>query len=225
VSATIHFDTKEFDQAIRQYAAQSRRDFAEICNAKAKDLAFESLRLTHRADANRMRQELSSSVAQKIVISHKTGRTKGGAMVTYHYDESGRESLAARLVNWRRAKAGEPMLWGTKLEEAARRLVAARVRSVSFVRSGWLPAIRRLGGAGGQGARQVGVPKGYAVPAQPGVSPVSAIVNTALSSEGAGSRLAALAEAGLRLAYAAVTRDMQAYMERKLQQTANRFSS
>src|SRR5438105_15248985 len=62
---------------------------------------------------------------------------------------SGRTELStgpfgAILINSRLGKKGEPGLSGPAMREALVRLIAARVRSVAFLKAGWLPAIRIL---------------------------------------------------------------------------------
>jgi hypothetical protein len=72
-------------------------------------------------------------------------------------------------------------------------MISARLRAVSFIRSGWIYAVRtlgaKIGGAGSnQGAtRMTGAPKGYAKPAARAVNSVvmAEIGNTALLSEAA----------------------------------------
>lgn len=231
----IDLDVVEFDNTLRQYIEHSKKDLDEIVFNKGFQLAGGfgkanpgALQLTHHADANQIRQELSQSVAQEITLSRK-GKLRRGKIVTTHTDD-GRNSFAARIVNAKRLKEGQPPIWGTALEEEARKLVALRVRAVNFLRSGWIPAIRKLAGlvrrSGGiDGVKQFGQPKGFALVKQGYFSPSVEIVNTALKTKGGTGRLQGYAEAGLSEALRRLTADMRQYIERKLQKTADKYSA
>lgn len=133
------------------------------------------------------------------------------------------DSLAARIVNARLAKSGESRLvWGKELAKKARQLIAARLRAVAFIRSGWIYAIRALAATIGGGsfaagsARMSGQPKGYARPARRAVNSVvmAEIGNTALLSEKARS---SVATRGLAKAFDRERREMLAHAFKTLQ--------
>jgi len=52
--------------------------------------------------------------------------------------------LAALIINARRGKAGEKGLWGPAMAEAINQMLAARMKSIAFLKSGWIPAIKYL---------------------------------------------------------------------------------
>jgi hypothetical protein len=71
-------------------------------------------------------------------------------------------------------------------------MIGGRIRSIHFLQSGWLPAIRKLEplvrGEGAntvsfRGARQVGQEKGTAIPARPGMK-AKAMIENRVRSEG-----------------------------------------
>ena len=228
------FDFNEFDRTLKQYAEVSEKDFADIANNKALELAGGfgnanpgALQLTHHADAAVVAQQLAARVETVERVSKSGKVTKRRKL---HFGIGDKDLLSARIVNARRKRDGQPPLWGKALTEASRKLTGARIRSVNFIRSGWVASIRQLasvvGRVGGSGGVKADRPKGYAIAAKPGVSTSATIVNTALNPRHGGSnRAVGMAEAGLQEGVRRVTANMRTYIERKLQQTADRFNA
>lgn len=147
-------------------------------------------------------------------------------------------SFAARIVNARRRDfAGvDYMLWGSTLEKAARKLIIARQKSVAFIKSGWLWALRDLmiavGRAGFLTAKRrvaseernvnTRVRKGGAVPARQGATPKASIYNTALVQSGGKFQSKGthnpwpIAEKGLRAALRAEEGSMRQHLFNKM---------
>jgi hypothetical protein len=109
-------------------------------------------------------------------------------------------------------------------------MIAARVRAVAFIRSGWVYAVRALGRAVGGStsvmgaARMKGQAKGYGIPARPAINSTVAaeIGNSALLSEGARSNVAAK---GLAAAMNRERAEMLAHLEKTLQPVLKKFSA
>jgi hypothetical protein len=59
-------------------------------------------------------------------------------------------ALVYKIINSRRKYAGKPGLRGAAMLEAARKLFAARLRSVGTLKAGWWGALKALGRAVGQ---------------------------------------------------------------------------
>src|SRR5205807_1063675 len=52
--------------------------------------------------------------------------------------------LAALIINARRGAKGQPGLRGPAMEEAINAFVASRLRSIAFLKSGWIGAIKKM---------------------------------------------------------------------------------
>lgn len=209
---------------LREYAAASKKDFQQIVNDKALDWAFKAQQQTERADAAQIATELGQE-STKISLS-KSGQFKARKRIFKD------NSFAARIINARRKRSGEALLFGKAMETAVRKLVNARIKARAFIASGFRASIQTLKRfssdprirtqASDSSVKQRGQPKGYAIHATQVLAPVATIVNTANKGE---PRAAAVAEEGLRRGAAIVEADMAQYTERKMQETANKHSA
>ena len=204
-----------FRRELRQYARVNKRSFREIVNAKALDMAFQSLKLTDSANPGAIEYKLGA-VGNKVSKNRKTGALRKGKRILKD------DSFAARIVNSRLKKAGKPLIWGKELEKAAQKLINMRVRAVRFLKSGWLPAIKKLSYKVDRRDRRPwpkglskgkAAPKGWATPAREELRPEAWIANSATNSAPAAIRKV---EAGLSRGMAAAVADMRVYIERKL---------
>lgn len=235
------FNVREFQQTLRSYARESSKDFDQIVLEKSYQLAGGfgaknpgALQLTRHADPARIAREMALSVTE---TQHTNKKGKVSIRRKLSFGSGDKNTLAARIVNWRRRKEGQPPLWGQKLDAASKALTQARVKSVNFVRSGWLASIQKLGplikkSGNVGGLRQKSRLKGVATTSGLGSNrPSVTVINRALNPERRGnphvtpSRLKQMAEEGLGAAMQSVTRDMVRYMERKLQKTADKYSA
>ena len=233
MSANIQWDFREFDATLKQYIQVSSRDLDEICAQKAFDLSRFALAETPKADAAKIKAELAHEVREESYVP-KRGKNAGQARTrtTTSYgstDAQVRNTLGARVVNARRVKAGQSPLWGQKLVAATKALVAARVRSRGFLAAGWLPGLRRAGqliGKSTRGPAKEKNPKGSVIVQLGRNKPSIEIINSAMNPrEGGQADMQAMATAALGRAVQRTIRDMRAYMERKLQRTADRFNA
>lgn len=144
-------------------------------------------------------------------------------------------AILGRIINKRRAERGEPGLYGEEMKKAVEILYQIRRRSVAFLKSGWLPAIRRLelaveakyrrGAArNDRSAAQVGQPKGKAIPARTGVRTVAIIENAAIAKHDNKDALLKYGGPALQKAFDYEVRSMKEYIERKLKETARRHA-
>lgn len=193
-TASLRLDTRQFDRVLGQYLRVSERAPAEIINRKAFFIARRAVVETPKANRAQFIKKLTAqqTVAEKLLGQKvRLTKTKGvlrGKMLTQKVKGA---PLAALIINARRARQGLPGLSGAKMEEAINQLLAVRSKSVAFLKSGWLPAIRILephvGNKTGQGAprmdyrtaHQIGIAKGSAVPARPGWNVRATIENAA----------------------------------------------
>lgn len=157
----VRIDTREFEATLKRYAAVSKTSFPDIVNRKLRFIARGATRLTPKAKASDIRSSLRQEGA-------RPGQT-----------------LAESIVRAKLYRQGKKQ--PTKIETKAlvKAMIGARIRSIGYIKSGWLPAIAKLGAAlglsssgGGQG-RQFGKPKGNAVIAKSGWKVFGSITNEA----------------------------------------------
>tara|TARA_R100000655_G_scaffold13403_2_gene30367 strand:- start:69 stop:737 length:669 start_codon:yes stop_codon:yes gene_type:complete len=212
---SLTIDQAAFTRTLRRYAKVNKKTFREIVNKKALDLAFNAQRLTEAADPQAIEYKLGA-IGNKVGRNRKTGGTRKGRRILKE------DNFAARIVNSRRKKAGQPLIWGKELERAAQKLINARVRAVRFLRSGWLPAIKKLSFAVDRRDRVrwpkgltkgKAKPKGYGIAARSELKPAALVVNSATKNNAkAQSKIIKGLKAGLNATMA----DMVVYIERKM---------
>src|SRR5688572_10509175 len=198
----MHVDSSAFEKAARDLFKTSSRTWPEFVNGQLYGLALKALNMTAKAFKDKIRAELSQP-------AHNT------------WEIDGSDTLATRIINARLKAAGRPLLWGPDLNRAAARLIAARTRATSFIKSGWLPAIQDLArfvkGATGRRDRDAkirGRPKGSVSRARPTTGVVvGTITNTALREPYA----LEIAERGLRMALSYQTADMIETLKKRVQ--------
>ena len=232
MSAEIKFAQREFQDALEKCIKETERTYDKFLNGQGLALAKRALDYMQKADAGRV----AAALGQRAT---KVRWNKKGKIVKTRVFDDDQNTLAARIINARRAEAGKPLLFGKPLVAAVKKLVGARVRAVAFIKSGYVPAIRGLAKAvgynpgSGDSAKSRGVPKGYVIPAKPAISSVvkCEIANTALLAESAartGSRKGApmsVAEKGLSMAFSESARDMMAHLAKKLNPVFAKFSA
>ena len=212
---SLTIDQAAFTRTLRRYAKVNKKTFREIVNKKALDLAFNAQRLTEAADPKAIEYKLGA-IGNKVGRNRKTGALRKGKRILKE------DNFAARIVNSRRKKAGQPLIWGKELERAAQKLINARVRAVRFLRSGWLPAIKKLSFAVDRRDRVrwpkglvkgKAKPKGYGIAARSELKPAALVVNSATKNNAkAQSKIIKGLKAGLNATMA----DMVVYIERKM---------
>ncbi len=115
------------------------------------------------------------------------------------------------------------------MEQAARKLLASRLRSVGFVASAWLAAVKTLfavlkdrsGVRLDSSVKWYGKPKGSAIPARGGWNPLATIINSI--SKG-GTRVNAIITAGAQEALDKEAKSMDEYVMRKLAPHHEKFN-
>lgn len=192
----IHFDTREFDAAIRSYMRHSQRDFAEVLNQKGYSVTLTASKVTFKTTANRIRHDIEQN-----------------------------ELAIAKGINKSRKLAGLKGLRGAEMAEAIKQEEKARIRSIAFLRSGWLVAVGSLAKAIGKPFRRAkGVAhfgdklQGGAIAAIPGDRPQVEFWHATISKFTRNVfNVRHYVEAGLDFALKQEMRRMAQYIERKLQ--------
>ncbi len=216
-----------FTAVMREYAQASRRDDTTIVMTKAFYIARGAVRNTHRSDKAKVKQELQELVgarAQKTVT--RFGR----------YGQEQEAPLAAILENASRGKRGQPGLYGSKMAQAVKSFIGRRLRSIGFLASGFLPAIKtfeplaeRTGSAPriDQQIKQHGQDNGSARALNLGGLVPKAIITNFAQGKGDhdGRALEKYAGDGLQKAFDDEMVSMREYIIHKKQGTANKYST
>ena len=133
-------DVDEFIRALEGYANYRKtKTYHYIINRVAKDVAAWAAHYTHRASDTALRAMLGQPAVQ-MKFSKRTGTMRRVKSRARHTNDAA-AILAARL--W---KAGvsprvyDSAQWHTKVKMFVGRTLA----SINFMRSGWLPAFKRL---------------------------------------------------------------------------------
>src|SRR5262249_1446820 len=134
--------TREFDRAFKEYLKYNRRTLAEIVNTKAYFIARNAVAMTAAVSKDQIERELMGS-------SNK-------------YPDA---PLAAILVNAKRAETGKTSrgkagLNGQRRRAAIEKLIRQRQASRNFLRSGWIPAVKKLATVVKSKAGQPKMPEG-----------------------------------------------------------------
>ena len=183
-AVTFRCDTGQFDLALRQYAALTSKTPAEICNKKAYFIVRRAIWHTRKADIEEMREQLGESKAMELHLiksGKRWSRDKKNIKSFFSQGDGNQGApLLAMILQARAGKSGKASPWKGKdrksgaaaMLEWMRKVWNARVRSIAFIKSGWIDAREKFKpfGSGGRGLppnepastgpKQIGVPKG-----------------------------------------------------------------
>lgn len=209
MTPTVQIDTRQAEAVLREYARWSRRDWADILNNKALDVAFRALPETPKANLAEVQAVVNKEWWPKYIAKRIT---KGVSFTVKRKGEKIKKGFKGAFT---RAQA----------REVSKRIISARSRSIAFIKSGWLPAIKRLfplardrvSRRSAGGAKQYGVAKGSANPAIAGDHPFAQIVNSTIGADRVGV-------APLQRAVNGSALDMAAYIARKMEDRARKVA-
>lgn len=209
ISASVNTDA--INRALGLYAqAMKHKTQPYIVNRMLRNVAAHAVRLTGKADAAKI-AHLLGQTATGIKFNKKTGKVQ--KRKTRIISEN---SMAYRIVRAREAKRGGVKMGTDEAMDKARKLIAARVGAVNFMRSGWVPAFRDLskltrGSKAPMIDKSVRVKgsgdKGYAKPANIG----QAVTVGEIGNSAQGAAAWPGGRAGLQAAVNHVAADMEAF--------------
>lgn len=237
---TLTVDTRQWQQAANDLFKTSSRSCVDFINGQSLKVASEAIKQTESANRAQIAAVLGAT-GNAVKLSVSTRGKRKGQLVARRGGLLVREnSFAARILGKRFKDTGKWGVKGETMEERVRNFITARMRSVAFIKSGWIPALRILssvvrkkpsGVQSSAGARQVGQPKGSAKPATFSLRSIieSQITNTALKTESrapaTGGDPMPVAVAGLRKALAVASADMIKKLAERLDPDFRRFSA
>jgi hypothetical protein len=236
-AVTFRINSTEFDAALRKYASLTKKVPAEICNKKAYFIVRRAIWHTHKADYQKMADQLGQ-VLRTVQSGKRAGRLtmkrgKGASKPSPNPVNAGAPFLAL-IINARRGLKGLPGLYGKAMAKEFKRVFGARARSIAFIKSGWIAArdmFKSLSGGSrglppseGQGIggpKQIGQPKGGASPAVANWWNARALFwNTASTKRDHVGALFTYGQPALEQAFSEETADTMREVERRLKQHA-----
>ena len=226
IRATVKVDFRNFNAAFKRYMKATSRTLTEVVNKKAGLIAVQALNNTKRADRSSIENTLGSIVT--TTRQTRKGRTVKSKKLSLVKSNSSNAPLAALIVNKRRAAKGLPGLEGAQMAQAIRKLLGGKFRSIGFLASGWIQAIKRIQAAAGslglgynRSVRQYGESKGGAIPAKESLNPIATIFNEIDAH--ANPRAAEVIRRGVQQALNKEAASMDAYVEKKMSKDAAAF--
>lgn len=208
VMSEASFDQSRFNEVLAIYAEVCEKDLATILNTKAYYVARKALWFTKKVDRKTI-----------FALAHEATRKRARA------PQGGGLMVGAMISKRRGVGRG---LYGKPMEAAFERVIASRIPTIAFLKSGWLPAIRGLAalaenpnkaGPMDRSARQGGADKGRYVPAVAGRLSAMIESSSQAKSDTKGA-LGTIGKRGLEFAFEDEARSMGEYIERKLAQRA-----
>lgn len=228
-------DTREFDAAMRQYAAVSEKDHADIVNRQLRNLAIHALKGTKKAQRSAIKAITQVSWWPKYVA--KVMKAKGG------FFKSGagnyNRALGSKAVQgqWAGMHSGARKMnrmesaYFKEAKKVGAKIIRQRTGAITFLRGFFwkMQQALRPVAPGEQAPQQSAIFRNTSAsvsPASPGK--LNASATSRYNYKFRSQKTAAGAERELynvlRAAYPATARDMQVYITRKIQATAKRFS-
>jgi len=224
----VHSNTQEFLKTFDSYLDWNKRAVSDIVNQKLYFVALQAMNFTKKADAAQIKSELMAP-SKKY-----PEKSLGELLVLMQMRRKGKMPKRTKTLN-------------KNMSKYVQRLINARVNHIQFLRSGWLPAVkkldywnrktdtnsisfsRRFAPKKPQGIKQFGRDKGDVKPAILGAwgpNCRGTIMNYA-ASEGkqVDDTAAPILRAGLKLAVDAEMRSMRNYIERKVREEVQRRAS
>jgi len=116
---------KEFNKMFEEYMQWSKKSIAEVINQKLYFVALQAMNMTKKADPSHIKNELMAP-SKKY-----PDKTLGELLVIMQMRRKGKMPKRTKTLNKNMAKY-------------VQRMINTRVNHIQFLRSGWLPAIRKL---------------------------------------------------------------------------------
>lgn len=203
----------------------------DFTNGQALKVALEAVRQTDKANRAQIAHTLGATaqgVGFKVV---SRGKNKGAIRVQRGPIQTREDSFAERILAKRFQLTGR---WGARGDNMAERVanfIQSRMRSAGFIAAGWIGARNAIwahvrqkpaGMKSTAGARQIGKPKGTAIPARFSLNSkiVATVINSALNAQvkppGNKGNPMPIGEKGLQAALNIAAADMIQELERRL---------
>ena len=226
MNPTIDCDSRAWVSAANDLFKTSSRSCVDFINGQALRVTTFAIQYTEKANVQEVQHvlgQVGKVTKGKRTLRDDVGNTLAARILQKIFNEKGQ---------WadRKGRAVK----GKTLADKVRNFIARRSRSVAFIKSGWIPAVKKLASVvkkkpqtasvSAQGSRQIGKPKGRAVPAAFYLTRrIECIIENTIPAhvKGTGS----IAEKGLRQALREAARDMIETLAKRLKQDLRQFGA
>lgn len=233
------WDQRKFDEALEAYVKVSKRTLQQIVNSKLYYIARRALFNSPKADSYAIKTRLGGVVTvNRLNKKGKTVRRREAQLVT----AAGASAPLAVLILQARYRnegldspfKGKSRAAGARaMDQKLKAFLSASLRSVAFLKAGWLPSIKIMAPLADRkgepptdpAAKQVGRPKGDATPAEPGYSPQGVVVNLASARKDVKNALNKYLGPPLDMAFQDETASMWQYVEEHMKPDADAFNN
>jgi len=233
------WDQKPFDRSLAEYIKVSKRTVRQIVITKLYFIARKAIWFTRKADIYSIHQRLGGMV--KVDRLTKKGKVVKRRVLQLPSSTSQPAPLAVLILmrRWADAGKGNPFKGQSRragavaMAKATRKFIGASIKSVAFIKSCWLPSVRKLAPEAdkkGQpqvdisNATEVGRPKGDAILPTSEAAPVGSIVNMANSKHDLRGAVTRFATDGLLQAFSDEAASMDQYVEEHMKPDADKFN-
>lgn len=213
----LSIDTREFDKALKSCVGETSKTLPEALNHKGGNVAFTAYKQTPAVDPKHIAAEFS---AQRV---HKIGK-KGQTLKATRLEVG--DNLRARAVFVAQLRRRGLLEKTTGVTGKIAAFIGKRIGSAGFLRQGWVPAIKRLKPGIFQQTRRAGKKVGSVIPAKDGFNVFAQIENNATPRESSSvPKVQSLMTNALARAFREETADMETYLARKAQESANKVNA
>jgi len=240
---TVRVDTTDLMAAIQWAAKHTSRSHEAVVNGQLLALAKRAIKFTHKASKASI-----DKLNERVVVGHtlrnvstKTGKM-GRLLKKPKKIFSEAKTFAELIIIKRFRQHKQPVPKRDVIRQLADKMIAARKRSIGFIKSGWIPAIRTLinwerelrwaallTSNSRDGAKIFGGEKGGAIPAKAGALASGTIWNEAIvpmnkfnEKDNRSGNPMFYAEQGLAIAMRATIADIHAHLKKKYDQLNRR---
>ena len=220
---------REFSEALQKFADARKIDNATACNLAAQRVAVRAYANTKTADPAHIEEELGHIVGHALTFtkSGKISKSKRSRMQSIISTTSLAYNLVAARTFRRVGKAGMPK--SIELQRQAGLLIRKRVASAGFIRSGWIPAIRRLAQVAGAAfiSTRARAGKGSVRMAKPGHNVFAEITNASVTEKNKTSEAALIRVGGegLTRAIDETREEMNQIVSEQMDKAAAKFNN
>lgn len=222
----------EFDRTLKQYLEYSSLTLPQVLNEKAYFITTKAIYKTHKAS----KEEIGALMGAKYRTTWKRNANRKLKQAKVIWGTSGKywNLLGVKIILARLRKKGQKIPDKKELLDMAKKMVAARLRSIAFLRSGWIPAMKKFARFSKYGrikfgledsGKQYGTAKGGGTAATKtsGLNAKVIFWNQAIAKRDHKDALNRYGTAGLEAAFQEETASMKEYIERKMKEGARKL--
>jgi hypothetical protein len=221
---TLTINTTQMQAALAQQLQDTRHSAAFVINRHLFFIAQRAYDLTPIAKRSRILETFNVSQSERVIAR---GKRAGKIRRTTNYSGLNRSAFA--IMNWGRRKKGLPAVRGADALRAVKKMIAARLRAVGSLKSGWVGGILQLrqmiSGAFAPLSGYKPKNQGSAKPAKVGRSPVAEVAYRLAIRKKSSEKIDPRVTAALQQAFNDEAADTWRHMAGLLQKNADKVNA